>query len=61
MRIGEAQKHTDPPDLDGDPDPQHWLYENTLFSLLCRCLRNIQVLLDAAVMEMQQYSAVVAR
>eukprot|EP00092_Neocalanus_flemingeri_P009276 GFUD01009982.1.p1 GENE.GFUD01009982.1~~GFUD01009982.1.p1 ORF type:complete len:717 (+),score=207.20 GFUD01009982.1:170-2152(+) len=26
-----------------------------------RCLRNIQVLLDAAVMEMQQYSAVVAR
>jgi len=26
-----------------------------------KCLRNIQVLLDAAVMEMQQYSAVVAR
>jgi len=26
-----------------------------------RCLRNIQVLLDAAVMEMQQYSSVVAR
>ena len=26
-----------------------------------RCLRNVQVLLDAAVLEMQQYSAVVAR
>ena len=26
-----------------------------------RCLRNIQVLLDAAVLEMQQYSSVVSR
>ena len=26
-----------------------------------KCLRNIQVLLDAAVLEMQQYSGLVAR
>ncbi len=24
MRIREAQKHMDPTDWDGDPDPQHW-------------------------------------
>ena len=35
--------------------------ERTSVEARIRCLRNIQVLLDAAVMEMQQYSAVVAR
>merc|ERR1712198_334542 len=35
--------------------------ERTNVEARIRCLRNIQVLLDAAVMEMQQYSAVVAR
>merc|ERR1719432_533256 len=35
--------------------------ERTAVEARIRCLRNIQVLLDAAVMEMQQYSAVVAR
>jgi len=36
-------------------------HERTAVEARIRCLRNIQVLLDAAVMEMQQYSAVVAR
>jgi len=35
--------------------------ERTNIEARIRCLRNIQVLLDAAVMEMQQYSTVVAR
>merc|ERR1712029_701335 len=35
--------------------------ERTNVEARIRCLRNIQVLLDAAVMEMQQYSAVVAK
>ncbi len=27
IRIREAQKHVDPvdPDLDSDPDPEHWM------------------------------------
>merc|ERR1719150_2765494 len=35
--------------------------ERTAVEARIRCLRNIQVLLDAAVMEMQQYSTVVSR
>merc|ERR1711997_1101345 len=35
--------------------------ERTAVEARIRCLRNIQVLLDAAVMEMQQYSAVVSQ
>jgi hypothetical protein len=31
MRVRVAQKHMDPmdPNLDGDPDPQHWIFKRT--------------------------------
>lgn len=53
-----------PPDFQGLTDEELKAMEGTErknVEARIKCLRNIQVLLDAAVMEMQQYSQVVAR